>query len=155
MSDLSEWKLAVVTDLVLKVVPTNPEDAKPWEDVAVRAVYEYERTRESWQTGDPNFDIYQDNFIRKEYIFNRRNEIRTKLIQERGIVLMWNAGRSYTGIWRDDTEDAMRAYLETRRKNIGGQADGYNSNVDAGAKLHDGLTMPVFEQVRRLPSTNN
>jgi len=148
-TELSEWKLSVIADLVFAVVPTDPKRAKTWEDVSVLAVGEYERDPSRWQAGDPNFELYEDNFIRKEYIQNRRHEIRNKLIQEKGVVLLWAPGRAYTGVWRDDTADAMQAYLEARRRNLGGQAEGYNSQVDAGSKLH-GISLPIFEEAPRL-----
>ena len=151
MSELSEWKLQVCCDLVKAVVPTDPLDAKGWADIAAWAEHEYKRDREKHRNGDPNFDLYDDNFIRKEYIFNRRHAIRSKLIRDDGAVLLWERGRGNTGIWRDDTEEALEAYLERRRAAIGGQAEGYNEQVATGSERHPGLAMPIFEEAR-LPS---
>jgi hypothetical protein len=152
--NLSEWKLSVCTDLVKAVVPTDPDDALSWEDLAVCSVFEYKRDRTKWQNGDPNFDLYRDNFIRKEYILNRRSEIREKLIQEEGIVLLWQPGRGSTGVWRDDTEDALLQYLGRRRTVMQGQIDGYNEDAEAGVKHHPALAKEVvrFDDKPRLLS---
>jgi hypothetical protein len=152
MSELTEWKLAIVTELVLAVLPETPEEAIPWEDVASRVVWEYQRDRARWQEDDPMFDLYQDNFINKNYILNKRFQIRDNLARQ-GLSIPWRTDGRRGQVYLARSVEAMEQQMSLHRRRIEGFADGYNARTDKVHKVHPESTIPYLHTTRQLPAT--
>lgn len=154
-NELSTWRLSMVAELVWKVLPEQ-ERAKPWEDVAVAAVYEYEHKIHEYQDGDDNFVLYSDKFINKQYIFNRRSDIR-KYLEEEGRYISYTAGRGEGNIYRVTDDSQLDRLLTIRHNRMAGLVDSYNESLETIRKHKPQLAMDMlqFEQVKQIAANGN
>ena len=150
---LKEWKYQVVAELVWKACPEIPELAKPWDDVAVNAVYEYEKDNERWQDGDPMFLQYEDNFVNKYYILNHKPQIR-EVLQREGKYIGWIPGRGNGDIYRATTPEQIKQIVGIRERQVEGQIESHNRAVADVNKTVKGVELPFFHTKKQLPSSS-
>ena len=152
---LGMWRLSVVAELVWKVLPEQ-ERPKPWIDVAVAAVYEYEHKIRDYQDCDDNFVLYSDNFINKQYIVNRRSDVR-RYLEEQGRYITYNSGRGEGNIYRVRDDVQLDRLLAMRQNRMAGLVDSYNNSLEAVRKHKPELATEMFqfEQVKQSAVNSN
>lgn len=150
---LKEWKYQVVAELVWEACPEIPELAKPWDDVAVNAVYEYEKDNERWQEGDPMFLQYEDNFVNKFYILNHKAQIRESLARE-GKHIGWIPGRGAGDIYRATTREQIEEIIGLRERMVEGQIEAHNRAVADVNKTVEGARLPFIHANKELPASS-
>lgn len=154
-NELSTWRLSMVAELVWKVLPEQ-ERAKPWIDVAVAAVYEYEHKIREYQDGDDNFVLHSDSFINKQYIVNRRSDIR-KYLEDQERYISYTAGRGEGNIYRVVDDSQLDRLLTIRHNRMAGLVDSYNDSLEAIRRHKPQLVMDMFqfEPVKQLVANGN
>lgn len=152
MSEQSEWRLAVVSELVWAVLPERRQDAKPWADIGARAEYVYERDRDNWQRGDPNFEVYSDAFINKAYIVGRVSAIRNHLAAKGRAIVFTNCGGKGGSVYRATTVAEMDEMFAARQRIVKGMTDGCNTAIEIARQAMPELTVPYLRTVPELPA---
>lgn len=146
--ELKAWRLEVIAELVWHVCPPK-ERAKTWDEVAIAAVYEYERDIQRWRGGDDRFDRYNDSFINRKYILNNKAGIRRHL-RDSGREIGWIIGVKV--IFRAEEPEDIRNILDSRGAMVNGQVEAYNHDaIEMGQHRPTVVgAFPIFE-VKRLP----
>jgi hypothetical protein len=132
MAEVKQWRIDVLSDLVLDVIPTKQEEGIPWRTLARHAYLHYKEDPDAITQGDPMFDNHKDTFIQADKIYGRRSAIRRN-IGRRGSRVICDARNSQgriVGVYLTRSKKAIQQTYRHRHAIIQGSVEHVNLEAD-------------------------
>ena len=131
MQENAQWRIDVLTDLVLDVIPKKEKEGVPWRSLCRLAENHYKADPDAITQGDPMFETHKDTFIDAGKMYLRRSQIRRNALRRgRTICDACNKSGRIVGVFLSRSKKAIQRTYAHRHAVITGSADHINLETE-------------------------